>query len=315
MKHYTNKRSFLAFLMLCLACGPSKKEQQPPMTAQQIIDSVNQVTGVGKVVPIGGFIGLSSNTSGIIEEVFVQEGDSIIPGQRLLVLKDSNQQFEALQAAAQLASLRASHAKYVEELQSEQLQLSEYATIYETSKDLFAKKAETAEKLAADERMWKQQLKRIESLELDMRANQLKEKEIQLEVQNKQKQQTDLQVKSTQRGVLLEWLVSAGQQIEPQTLLGRMGDPEAVHIEAEVDELFAHKVKVGQKVDIRFVGRPEVVGTGTIQYVSPALSDKSVLYEVPGEGEDRRVRKIHVVQDTGSTLLINAKVDCQIKIN
>src|SRR5690606_32229648 len=113
------------------------------------------------------------------EDVFVQEGDSIARGQKLLRLKDEDQRFEAAQVRAQLASLEASHARLSADLAKEQLLLKEYEKNYQTSKVLYAQKAETAEKVATDERLWKQQEKAVQALLLDMEANALKEREIQ----------------------------------------------------------------------------------------------------------------------------------------
>lgn len=314
MNHYINKWGCLSFLCFSIACGSQQKEPTNSLTPQQIIDSVQEVTGVGKVVPSGGFYNLSSNSTGIVEDVFVQEGDSIARGQKLLRLKDEDQRFEAAQVRAQLASLEASHARLSADLAKEQLLLKEYEKNYQTSKVLYAQKAETTEKVATDERLWKQQEKAVQALLLDMEANALKEREIQLEVQNKQKKVNEREVLSPHEGILLDWLVEKGQQIDLNTLLGKVANPDSVQIKAEVDELFAHKVQVGQKVQLKYAGRPEVLGVGIVRYVSPALSEKSILYEVAGEGEDRRVRKLHIQPEEGATLLINAKVECLIQI-
>ena len=314
MNHYINKWGWYSLLCFSIACGSQQKEATPALTPQQVIDSVREVTGVGKVVPRDGFYNLSSSSVGIVEEVFVQEGDSLVPGQKLLRLKDEDQRFEAEQVRAQLASLEASHARLGADLAKEQLLLKEYEKNYQTSKNLYAQNAETAEKVATDERLWKQQEKVVQALLLDMEANALKEREIKLEVQNKQKKVNEREVIAAHGGILLDWMVEKGQQIDLNTLLGQVANPDAVQIEAEVDELFAHKVQMGQSVLFKYVGRPEVLGSGKVSYVSPALSDKSILYEVAGEGEDRRVRKIHIQPEEGATLLINAKVECLIQI-
>jgi hypothetical protein len=85
-------------------------------------------------------------------------------------------------------------------------------------------------------------------------------------------------------------------------------------IEAEVDELFANDVKTGQSVYISTTTHTDTLARGTVSYVSPILSNKSILYETANEGEDRRVRKIKIKLQNSGPFAINAKVNCQIKI-
>lgn len=302
-------------MSLWWACGSSGKNEENTLTPQQVLDSIEVVTGVGKLLPSGGFITITSTTTGVVAQVMVNEGDTIRQGEPLLQLKDSDPAYEVAQVSAQLESLRAANASTREDLAREELLLTEYERLYHTSRDLVKKNAETPEQLAAHERQWKQQLRVIESLKLEERANRLSERELEVDLQHKREKLAELTLKAGDSGVLLEWSVRQGQRIEPQTELGTLGNPDSVHIEAEVDELFAHRVQVGQAVVLRYVGRPEVLGTGKVSYVSPALSEKSILYEIPGEGEDRRVRKIYIQPDSPNGWLINAKVECQIQLN
>jgi len=105
-----------------------------------------------------------------------------------------------------------------------------------------------------------------------------------------------------------------GQSISSTTELGKIVNVVEPIVEAEVDELFAQDVKVGQLVTISQVGSKDKAIEGHVIYTSPILSNKSILYETANEGEDRRVRKIKIQLSTNNELAINAKVDCTIKI-
>ncbi len=105
-----------------------------------------------------------------------------------------------------------------------------------------------------------------------------------------------------------------GQTINGTEELGKIVDKDNIIIEAEVDELFADSVKIGQTVDINFVGKPTVIGKGKIVYVSPTLMNKSILFETANEAEDRRVRRIRIEPKKNPSLLINSKVECKVKL-
>ena len=313
MKRYINNKYCFLALLAFASCG-SSKEEKVTVTPQEVIASVDKVLGIGKVSPMEGFTTISNQSSGIVSKSMVKEGDSIDVGQLLFILQDSDQAFQAEQASAQLASLKASHEKWSNDLAKELLLLEEYENVYMTSKRLFEKQAETAEQLATHQRQWLQQQQLVEGIKIEQKAALLKEGELRLEVRNRNEKIADLEVKSSHKGVLLEWNIQLGQMIDPQLIIGKIGNPSAIHIEAEVDELFADKIQKGQEVELRYVGRPELAGMGEVVYVSPALSDKSILYEVPGEGEDRRVRKLHIKPKETKGWLINSKVECQINV-
>ena len=105
-----------------------------------------------------------------------------------------------------------------------------------------------------------------------------------------------------------------GQSVISNDNLGTMVENHHYLIEAEVDELFADSVQVGQIVEMNMVGKTAVISKGKIIYVSPTLVNKSILFETANEAEDRRVRRIKIEPDNSSNLLINAKVECRIKI-
>jgi hypothetical protein len=56
------------------------------------------------------------------------------------------------------------------------------------------------------------------------------------------------------------------------------------------------------------------VATGRITKLSPYLQKKSLFSEIPGEREDRLVREIEITLDGRPSLLLNAKVECVIKL-
>ena len=62
------------------------------------------------------------------------------------------------------------------------------------------------------------------------------------------------------------------------------------------------------------VGNAEQIASGKVIYVSPVLTNKSILFETANEGEDRRVRKIKILPAEHQNLLLNGKVECRINL-
>lgn len=75
-------------------------------------------------------------------------------------------------------------------------------------------------------------------------------------------------------GVVLLRQVEAGQQVSAQDQLMLLADPSDLLIEAEVDELYAGRIREGQKVRLRAMGETDI-HDGTITYAAPRLDPDS----------------------------------------
>jgi hypothetical protein len=82
----------------------------------------------------------------------------------------------------------------------------------------------------------------------------------------------------------------------------------------EVDELFAMKVKKGQRVLINVQGTYEMLSTGTVIYCAPFLSKKSIFNDRADNLEDRRVREVRVRINRPEAVLIGSRVECVINL-
>lgn len=318
MRNCINKNSRYILLWLALgaaACSGEKKEKEPHPSAEQLLQTVSTVTAVGKVVPETGFISVSSPVAGKIEHIKVKEGDPVEKGQLLIQLSAQDAALSIQQSKARSNTLKAQHASDAEDLKAEQVKLQELEQTYQTTLALFNQHAETRERLQQDETAWKQQQLRVQSLTEKIKANKLSQKEQSLEIDLASNTYNDLQVTAAASGILYELNAQLGQTVTMAETLGSIADTSALIVEAEVDELMADKVKVGQEVQLYYVGRREDMGTGTVSYVGAGLMNKSVLYETPGEASDRRVRRIKIKpKSSNAGFLLNAKLECKIAI-
>lgn len=300
--------------VLATACTSDNKEEDNTKTNAEILQEVTEVKAIGKVVSPDDYAVIASATAGQINNILVQEGDSVQKGQLLLELGAGNSSLDIEEAKAQLNSLRAQYKTVTEDIAKAEIYVQELKEKYETSKALFAKNAETKEKLDADYSNWQQQEANLRGLRQSLKAQKLTENEKQIQINKAQNTIGDYSVKASASGVITDLTARLGQSIGSAEELGKIINIENPIIEAEVDELFAGDIKVGQKVFVFPVGRKDTIATGEVYYANHILSNKSILYETANESEDRRVRKIKVKLNQSSNLIINAKVDCSIRI-
>lgn len=300
-------------LTALIGCKNEKKKQEEQEKAK-LSAIYGSVIAIGKVLPEGGWVQISSPISAEVKEIMVKEGDVVEQGQVLMTLKENMEGLDLAQSQSQLESLKAQHQASIKDLAKQEIILKELMSKYETSRSLLAKNAETRENVDKDFSNVKQQEELISGLKSQIRANQATEKEQSIIIAKNRQSLKDYQVTAIKKGIVSELNVEIGQTINGTAELGKIVDSENVVIEAEVDELFADSVKIGQTVDINFVGKPAVIGKGKIVYLSPTLMNKSILFETANEAEDRRVRRIRIEPEGNSTLLINSKVECRIKL-
>lgn len=300
-------------LTALIGCKNEKKKQEEQEKAK-LSAIYGSVIAIGKVLPEGGWVQISSPISAEVKDIMVKEGDVVEQGQVLMTLKENTEGLDLAQSQSQLESLKAQHQASIKDLAKQEIILKELMSKYETSRSLLAKNAETRENVDKDLSNVKQQEELISGLKSQIRANQATEKEQSIIIAKNRQSLKDYQVTAIKKGIVSELNVEIGQTINGTAELGKIVDSGNIVIEAEVDELFADSVKIGQTVDINFVGKPAVIGKGKIVYLSPTLMNKSILFETANEAEDRRVRRIRIEPEGNSTLLINSKVECRIKL-
>lgn len=304
---------FTSILFVALSsCGNKKEEKQ--QSNKEILQEIKEIKAIGKVVSAKDWTIISSNTSARIKQLLVKDGDSVSKGQLLMQLEAGNTDLDVQQAKAQLNSLNKENKTITEDIRKAKVYADELKAKYETSKRLFEQDAETKEKMSTDYSNWQQQELTLRGLQQKQQAQQASAYEQQLEIQKTENTRSDFQIVAASSGVITDLVAKVGQSVQVAMELGKIIDVEHPMVEAEVDELFVNDVKIGQSVLIFPVGRKDQAANGRITYLSPILSEKSILYETANEGQDRRVRKIKIEIEGNNVLTINSKVDCTIRI-
>lgn len=116
-------------------------------------------------------------------------------------------------------------------------------------------------------------------------------------------------------GKILSVDITVGSYLSPQVAIGDFAPASPVNVVAEIDELFATKVQLGQSAQIRFQGSSDILAEGKVIEVAPYLRQKSLFSDEIGKLEDRRVREVRVRLDNPpASLLYGMRVDCIIKL-
>ncbi len=315
MKKITNNLLGTAITCILISCSGDKKEKKVPPSPAQTIAQATEVIGIGKILPKSGVIELSSIRPGIVDKLHVKAGDSVRKGNVLLTLQSQEQQLAAAETSSQLATQRAKNQSDIYQLGMEETKLEELYKTYTTSKQLAEKGSETQEVLQTDYSNYRQQQQKVEQAKQQLSINQKTLQELDRKSQISNFNLAEQQIKAPADGVIISLDTRVGQSLAANAGFGELAPAEELVAECEVDELYAHRIKPGQKVLIYATGNSASVGAGVISEVGTSLQAKSIRYEKIGEGEDRRVRRFTVaITNATKELLINDKVECKIQL-
>ena len=314
MKKIISKTLIAACIWHFAGCGNSESqpESQSDTTARPI--EVTQVVGIGKVEPRSGLRELAIDQAGIVSEVFKAEGDSVKKGDLILSV-DSDQialQTENLQIQLKRQNELTAQALASERQLAAELRMAE--SEWQTSRELAMDGAETeqnVQSLAKDVEVLRAQYQGAKNV---TRSNQLAGREITNQIEQNKTNIRAYSLIASDDGVLVSLDAKKGRAVEAFAVLGQLASDEERVIHGEVDELFAHRIKIGDKVTIVKEGSDQQIADGEIIFLSPILQDKSIFYDKPGEVSDRRVRRFKVGFSQDTSILINTKVECIIHL-
>ena len=92
----------------------------------------------------------------------------------------------------------------------------------------------------------------------------------------------DAIVRAPFEGFVAERLVSPGQLVQPQTPVMRIVRLHPLKLVAEVPEKFAPWIETGRTIEVRVDAYPGQVVAGTLERISPSVSQKSRAFAIEG---------------------------------
>jgi HlyD family secretion protein len=331
---------FFAFAMSSLsffACQPQK-----PQTEQVVIEPIKteeltQAAGIGRIEPENKIIKLNAETGGFITAIRAKEGSVVKAGDIILELSHTIEDSRVglaqsriptqkasiadAQAAVSAADARIETAKA--RLQTIQVRADAAKTRMTRIKNMVEKGADTPQNYDNTKAEYDGAMQEVRAAQTEIDAatkerdrtrtavntTQIRVNELQADIKVAQSQLSQRFVRAPYSGTILSIDVAQGSNLAPGTSIGDFAPQGATVAICEVDELFAMRIKEGQKAFIRTQGMNDTLSLGTVLYAAPYLKKKSLFSADAGELEDRRVREVRIKLDNPAKVLLGARVD------
>lgn len=308
----------IALALMLISCGKSEEEisaeEQARLDSLNSLDNVRMVAAVAKVEPAEGFIELSTEISGIVVEILKDEGDSVGEGELILRLDAEEEDLQLTTARQGIQTQQSRVAVAEADVRQYEANLKEKEEDLAVTSRLAATGADTRQNVTI-----KQKELEIIRANLDAAKAQLEVGRSELASLRTELAQSELtsdrrSVTAKASGVLVSLDAKVGTGINAFTPFATLAPDDGLVLHGEIDERFAGLVSVGQNLEVNYIGSQKVIAEGKVTYLSPILDNKSLFYEKSGEISDRRVRLFKATFTAQEPLLINARVECKIKI-
>ena len=296
------------------SCGNDKKEKASladSLAKAKPLD-ISKVMGIAIIEPSSQIANLASESNGVIEHINVQAGESVEKGQAILSLNNELELAQMNQAQSKIATQKQAIAAAEATFLQLKTQLEKAKRDLSRDQGLFDGKAITKDVLENTKYVIENLERQMATQKVAIEQQKTKISEINADVKYYQTLISKKAVHAPQSGVLLSLNVHEGEFLSTNQSIGDFAPNGPTIALTEIDELFATKVKVGQKAEIRNQGSQEAVTTGTVVLTSPYLRKKSLFSENSSNLEDRRVREVRVQLDDPSKVILGARMECWI---
>lgn len=319
------KYLFLVSLVGVLSSCGGKKEgnsaaaEKEPLTSTEVpLDStmkVKEVVGVARIEPEGKIISINAETAGFVKEVLFAENARVKKGDVLVVLESSIETAQLHQTQSRIKTQQASITATKANLESIRVKLANAQNTYERNLKLLQGNAATQQSVD-DSRFNVEDLqKQIAAQQANIQQQEARLEELRADIGLSQTQLGKKSLRAPMAGTFLSCDVKPGNYIGTETILGEFAKDGAYLAVGEIDELFALRVKNGNKAYLRPQGESNILARGTVVFTGAYLKQKSLFSDRADNLEDRRVREVHVRLDDNSKVLIGSRVECVIELD
>ena len=311
MKYYLLSIFLISILTSCN--NKSAKNKLEIENNKQI--AVRQIVGIGKIIPEGDIIQLSSPVNGIVQKIDKREDEPVSIGTVILELAHDLEDAKILQLKGELNTQTAQINVDAASVEEYEAKVSNAKSELQRLQNLLLKGAETQQTVDDATTNLKSLNANLTRLVASVSVSKSRLQETKAALKTAQLERDQKIIKSPINGKILELTVLIGGSVSLQESFGQISPEGKTIAICEIDELNAEKIVVEQKGWIRNVGSSDTLSTGTVYFVFSFLKKKSLFTDQSGEKEDRRVRTIKMMLDHPDKLLLNARVECVIDIS
>lgn len=307
----SNKILYTLFIaLLATSCSEKKEESTTEKVAISPVSDV--IVGIGKIIPEQQIIQVAAQSSGVLQTIYKQENETFQKGEVLAVLSNDVEASEVEESIFR-SNIQNQELKVAQSTLAEyEAKFSNAQNLYYRLKSLYEKGAETKQNLENAETEYKTLQANVNQLKSQIAIAQARVSSSNSNTSLYEAKLEKTKIIAPSDGKVLEWKIRPGEGIAGQQTIAQIAPSGNTIVECEIDESLAFQVKIGQTVEVNYLGAAAVVAKGKIYFLSEYLRKKSMFSEQSGEAEDRRVRVVKVLLENPQGLLFNAKVEVKI---
>ncbi len=275
------KRGWLAVAVCAVACHPAAIVQTATATRRALTvpiladGTLEAPPGAEVRAPEGGTIGA----------IFVREGQRVSRGTPLVRLDNPDLEQRVLASRSESSQLAEEQQRSAAEQAAAGRERDHLKTIVDSDARLIKSGAITEEQRRADELNYQAALQKVQQAEAHA-ADTLKREKIADDSRRALESRAALLLlRAPVDGIVFNLPREAGFSIAPGQLVASVGVPQHVRVRARVDAPDLPRIRVGQRMIVKFDGLPNQQWDGTITLVPPGLREVAAreVGEVIGE--------------------------------
>jgi RND family efflux transporter MFP subunit len=258
-----------AITIVAAACHPAPVVQTAEVTRRPLRvgiladGTLEQPPGAEVRAPEGGVVGA----------ILVREGQRVARGTPLIRLDNPDLEQRVLASRSESAQLAEEQQRSTADLEAAQRERDHLRAIVESDARLAKAGAITEQQRASDELNYQQAAQKAAQAEAHV-ADTTKRKQIVDDSRRAlESRSTLLILRAPVDGIVFNLPRQAGVSIAPGQLVATVGDPQHVRVRARVDSPDLPRVRVGQRMIVKFDGLPNQQWEGTIILVPPGLRE------------------------------------------
>jgi len=308
---YFKISSLVLLTLVLISCGG---KEAPVKLEKYKVKAIDQIIGVARIEPAAKISPIGSESAGKIIQIHVQEGQFVKKGTLLLTLDQSLDVAQLQQSEAKLLTKQQRSKSLEAKIAALELKIEIAEAERNRDRNLANAQAGTQKAAFDSENIYKNLKAELAIAKADLAEANAALGETKMELNYTKKLSDKKNIYAPADGMVLNWDVKQGQAVTIGNKLGDFAPKGDLIATTEVDELFAMKVKNGQRAAINIQGTKERLSTGTVVYCAPYLSKKSIFNDRADNLEDRRVREVRVRIDKPEAVLIGSRVECIISL-
>jgi HlyD family secretion protein len=280
------KNAFLFSFILVAGC------RSDPATITPVIQDITESVYASGVIKSKNQYQVFATVSGIVNEVFVDEGALVEMGTPILFIANDAQQLMAdnSKLSAEFNALHINRGKLDEARSLVDLtksQMKSDSIMYERQKGLWAQNIGAKVTLEQKELAYKSSTSNYQSARENLEELERQLKYLSKQAQNNllisNKNSSDYLVKSKVSGKVYQMNLAKGEMVTPQTPIAIIGDDENYLLEMQIDEYDIVTIKLGMPILVVLNSYKDSVFNAVVSKINPIMNVQSKTFLIEAE--------------------------------